>query len=352
MARKSINKKTIVIEEKRKPKAKKAPKRKTYQRKQLTRIKRRMNDDPMKKTFEKHIVAPDLYGPFRYPRAGGGVATGLAVDRSRCIITGSATNIIQGVVMSTAYNLGWYPLTATTPSATVTVGTNVDVNARTVAANFINDCNLTAISMVVTYLGNPLTVKGESLLCTVPDTGLSYNGGSFYPGTIRIPTAELLKTPMRLWMKKAGPTADDFKLPSAASHDVNIPLLLTTGLPAGEEIAVDITRTWEFRSAMTDSTIYPYASQSSLSQDRNAYQDVLSELAATPTASAEAYPEGIMNDAWNLIAGGMREAAPYALDWGLRAAGSAARTLAPVIANHYMHRHTHSVGGGNRRIEL
>lgn len=251
--------------------------------------------------FQRYIMAPDIYGPFRQPRAGGASKTGLAYDQTLLTITGDqVTNTVQGILLGTPFNQCAYTYTAANVTSAFSSATTKTAQVQTPSQAFMDDVNMVAASMVVEYLGSPLNAIGELTIGNVAadidpmGANATYSGLYFYPGFIHVPIASLIDRPLRVWARKCGPAADQFINPqSIALPDIDLPFVATSGQLTGSVLNVTVTRAFEFRSSTTSGDIYPYETQSSsFSKDFDAFTDArVAASKADPSAVSAAMPD-------------------------------------------------------------
>jgi hypothetical protein len=283
-----------------------------------------------------YLKAPDVFGPIRLPRAGGaGAKTGLGMIRSQAQITGSATNTIQGIIGVPSFNVGYIgsTLTATTATTALTVSNTITYGEQFPSASQVDDVTCNALSLVVSYLGSPLNAQGEIIFGTVAvdntfASTATYSGLYFYPGFLKLPVAKLIETPIRVFMTKASYDATSFLSPTSLQPDCNRPLIITSGLPTGGTVNVEITGTFEYRSSVTAGNVVPYEmSGTSFSKEVDQLQDTVSNLVREPFNGEPALNEYIREFAMGSIGS--------LANTGLMTAGTA---LLGVMGNHHMRR--------------
>jgi hypothetical protein len=259
--------------------------------------------------FKNYIMAPDIFGPFRQPRAGGCVRTGLAYDQTLTTITGSSTNTVQAVQQATQYNISAFSFTAANTTTGFSSITNVSPGVQTPNISFVDDINMTAASIIVEYLGSPLNAVGELSIGNIAvdndalASNATYNGLYFYPGMIHVPIASLIDKPLRVWLQKAGPAADQFINPvNTGLPDVNVCFVATSGQLASSTLNVIITRSFEFRSSTTSGDIYPYEQQStSFSKEFDQFTDTRMSINTADPSSVGAALPGYVEQAMGII---------------------------------------------------
>jgi len=247
--------------------------------------------------FKAHLLAPDLFGPFRQPRAGSSDRTGLGMDQTEVTLTGTSTaSNVFGIQGASAYvtgsNFSWGPLAGT--GTAIAGGTINGPSVQFPAAGNMADCNLTACSIVAYYTGAPGTVQGEVIFgSAIPlAAGATYSSLYYYPGVIRMPVAQLISQPLRVSMRKLSPVADEFVGTSAGNADVDMPFVFVTGLPNGGTLNVLITRTWEYRSTTTAGNVVTYEKVGpSHSSDFMALMDAKGDVADMASTVTPAMPE-------------------------------------------------------------
>jgi len=303
--------------------------------------------------FDTRLTAPDLYGPFRQPRAGGGTKTGLGMDITygNLVTTGSADAVqflqVSSNLMQTAEGARLAKVAATSTN----FGTFTAVPTATVwpFSSAVADVNMTAACLVVYYIGNPLSVAGELIIgsCIPAVSTTTVDALYVYPSTLKVPIAHLVNNPLRVYMRKMSSAADEFLPVGTNQADVDMPWIAFTGLPNGQNIRYQIMRTYEYRTSTTSPTITPYERVGpSFSKDVSAYQDARATLAEMPAAVQAALPETgpVRQDAEALASG---------LGYG-NLAGSAlvgaGVGLVAALGNYHMNRlraSAHGGGGGN-----
>jgi len=249
------------------------------------------------KHFELQLSEPDVVGPVRIPRAGGATPTGLAMDKTLVTITGSTTNVIQGAFMSTTANNNWGTTNVSTAAATNTTSTTAAFGTQyPLLSTYADQANLVSSSFVVYYTGNPLNVAGEAIFFTMPSgfnsNSVSYASCWLYPNVARMPIADLIDAPVRVFSTKMGPGADDFIALTDNAADTMVPCVLFNGLPNGQTINIEVVRNWEYvtKPSSGGTALYEMVSPS-YSKDESWYQDAvatLGRLASTVTSVIEA----------------------------------------------------------------
>lgn len=239
--------------------------------------------------FERALLMPDVVGPIRVPRSSGGSRTGLAIDFTEYTITGSATNTILGAQMVGGYSLatpsGMNVYAATSATTAFGSPSTVTPSVQYPPAINIADINQTAGSFILFYTGNPLNVQGEVIIgCSINIlTTSNYNTMVWYPGTIRIPVAELIGSPKRVSLRKLSPVSDEFIPITSGTTDMDFPFVFTNGLPTGGTLKVIGCRTWEYRSTTNATNVVPYEKVGpSHSGDVMAYMDAKANIADSP----------------------------------------------------------------------
>lgn len=266
--------------------------KKSKSKNKKNRARRNMN------LVDSFLVAaryPDLVGPCRIPRFGGADRTGLAMDRARIVLTGNATNVVQGVQLGTGY---YNAVCAQTFSTTgngigIGAGNGVAPGSAFPASSSIADINQTAGCLVISYTGSPLNATGEVIIgCCIPLlTTATYNSLYFYPGTLKFSTADLVNNPQRVCMRRLSPSALEFIPLSTNQADLDLPFIFSSGLNTGGTINIEVARAFEYRSTTADGSVIPYEkSGESFTFDSNAFQDANAQLAEIPFAVSPALP--------------------------------------------------------------
>lgn len=259
--------------------------------------------------FLTRLLAPSMFGPFRQPRSGSSTRTGLGIDLTDISITGSATNLVQGIQAGSVFDT---TIGSVNQYAALSEGTALDVPTVEVSpgSSFptkaqLADVNLTACDILVYYIGAPLNVTGEVIMgqcITIADTA-TYASLYFYPGTIKFPVAELIQCPKRVSMRKLSPIADEFVNTATGNADVDMPFCFTSGLPTGGTIKFLVTRTWEYRSTTVSASVVPYEKVGpDHSLDLSAYQDAKADIGAMESTVSEAVP-GAAEGSFNTLVG-------------------------------------------------
>jgi hypothetical protein len=247
-------------------------------------------------SFKWHLLRPDLLGPFRQPRFGSSDRTGLAIDRTRIVLTGSA-NLVQGIQANSTYtgNVGAQYAVATTATA-LTAGSGYTVGTQFPSGTQIADINVTAVNLVISYTGNPLNVAGEIIFgASIPlSASATYNSVFFYPGVMAVPIAELITNPLTVSMRKLSERANEFVAPSGGIADLDLPFFLTNGLPTGQTLLVEQTRTFEYRSTTADGSVVPYERHGeSTIQDVGWFQNAVNAIGDMVSPVTSALPAAI-----------------------------------------------------------
>jgi hypothetical protein len=202
--------------------------------------------------YIRHITCADLTGPFRQPRFGSTARTGVGFTKAAIVITGNATNTVQAVQLQgqTYGGIAGKSFAVALESIALGAGSNLAWNVTYPPAAVVADVNVTAVDMVISYLGPPFSVAGELLAgaCIPFDTTTTFGTMYFYPNSVRIPISKLVDNPIRIFGKKLSEDANGFVPTSSFSPDMDWPYLITSGLPDGLKLRVDITSTWEYRS--------------------------------------------------------------------------------------------------------
>jgi len=231
-------------------------------------------------------LAPDLYGPVRIPRSGS-TRTGLGFDETFDTITGSATNLVQGVQASSQFlTSGMNSWNAVNTTTAIGGPTGVAIATQFPASSQLADVNLVGCSLTAYYIGNPLNVAGEVILgsCIPISNSATYASLYTYPGTIRIPLAQLIAEPLRVSFRKLSPISDEFVAPAIGNSDVDMPFLFTSGQTTGGALQVIVTRSWEYRSTTGAGSVIPYERVgSSFSTDIAAIEDARAMIAQMPS---------------------------------------------------------------------
>lgn len=245
--------------------------------------------------FLSKLSAPGLFGPFRQPRLGGSARTGLGSDVTEFTVTGSATNVVQGIqALSSFITNALTSYTATATNAAFGAGSNQIVGSQFPAPTQIADVNCTAIDILAYYTGNPLNVTGEvifgSCIPIAPATA-TYASMYAYPGTLRVPCASLVNQPLRCFMRKLSPVADEFVPTNSANADVDVPFVFTSGLATGGTLVLLVSRSWEYRSTTSQGSVVTYENVGdSYSGDALNYLDSRMDLARMPSPVIPATP--------------------------------------------------------------
>lgn len=254
--------------------------------------------------FLQRLLAPDVYGPFRQPRSGASDRTGLGFDVTTFTITGDATtNKVQGVNGTTVFNsTGMNSYAVASQSTGFGAPTTQPVNAQFPAASQLADVNLTSMSLVAYYTGNPLNVQGELLIGSAisPTTTTTYNTLYYYPGFMHFPVAELINKPVRVVMRKLSPAADEFVTTATGNADCDVPYIFTSGLPTGGTLVINCYRTWEYRSSTVSTVPYEKVGPS-FSQDLASFQDAKAEIANMPAPVTPAVDPQITSDLTSML---------------------------------------------------
>lgn len=275
-------------------------------------------DHPKAREFLTALMAPDVFGPIRIPRSGASQRTGLAIDRTRANIVGAAGQV-SGLRLTAPFNtagVGSYTnIAALTPAALLAVAPGSAPGSQFPALANIGDINLVAQSIVISYFGNPLTVRGEMIIGTTGNfdlTASSYNALSFYPGFVRLPIAEVINKPIRVFGRKVSPAANNFVGVSSSVEDYEYPMVLQTGLPVGEFLSVEITRTYEYRSSIADATVVPYEkSTSSFMEDLAMFNDAEATISNIAIPASEAWSPILESVATETFGEGVGAAVPH-----------------------------------------
>lgn len=245
-----------------------------------------------------YLTAPDIFGPCRVPRPGGVSKTGLAIDRTVFPLVTATGFPIAWIKMAVSFN-GNSAQQGQAASATSALGagTNVSPGNQFPQSGQIDDVNIVAACMTVTYLGAPLNATGELLIGTFSDdsgvVGTStYNSLYFYPGFLKVPLASLVDNPLRVFMTKNGPAADQFLPVTGFFPDLMRPIVLINGAPIGAIVNVELTRTFEYHTSTASGDVIPYEiSESGYTSDLGAFQDVQAKLSALPVQVENAFSE-------------------------------------------------------------
>jgi hypothetical protein len=160
----------------------------------------------------------------------------------------------------------------------------------------VNDYNIVAGSVVVSYVGAPGTVTGEVILGTVPDGALdntTFSSLSFFPGFVRIPLSTLLKEgPMRVYMRKSSPKAHEFISPGTDTQDIEVPVIAITPTTSANAVALTFSRSHEVRPILSTANTLPYEkTTSSFVQDHGFFENACSMMSNVPVAVTEGYGE-------------------------------------------------------------
>jgi hypothetical protein len=238
------------------------------------------------------------------------------MDRTQYQITGSATNTVQGFIVGTAYLSSQVgsSITATTSATAFGAGSSITAGSQFPSANQMDDINIVAASILVSYLGSPLNATGEIILGNVANDSsqlgtATYNGLYYYPGFLKVPIATLIDKPLRCFLTKSSPVADQFATVGNSNVDCNKPIIVTSGMVAGALLNCEVTRTFEYRSTVTTALVVPYEiSAASMSTDVSQYQDGIAELARLPASVEEGASEYVREAALGLVGSSL---APY-----------------------------------------
>lgn len=236
--------------------------------------------------FLSAMLAPDVVGPIRLPRFGGGGRTGIGYDRTQFVMgdTGNFNTtlyraIYNGVVAERGY--------AATGSATQTLQSSQLPGAQYPPPASVLDCSNTAGVIVVKYIGAPLNAIGEILIGTIPGktslTTLTFNALSVYPGVLRMPLSSLIENPLRVALRKISPAAYEFGSTIGEADDLEVPFVATSLMATSSSLSVEIYRAWEYRTVITTANIVPYDSgTSSHVKDTNALQEAQAQIVSYP----------------------------------------------------------------------
>lgn len=238
-------------------------------------------------SLEDALMCPDLYGPIRIPRYGTSDRTVLCLEKMVQNITGSTTNVVNGIVALTSYSGSVaMPITATAESVAFSTGTGITPGILYPPPASLTDVSLVALSMTISYIGKPLDAQGTVLLCTIPDAagvinmaGATFSGLSYLPNAVVVPVSSLLDEPLRVSLLHMSPSSWEFISPTSAYTDVAVPLICTNGLAVGTNCRVEITATYEGRTAISSANAIPYEhSTASKAADLSLFEDVVSDL--------------------------------------------------------------------------
>jgi len=313
--------------------------------------KSRRNNIPLETAFADAMLYPDLIGPCRLPVVGSDARASIAMERGRYAFTGSGTDIIKGVrLTSTVYGTSIAAAYSATGSAVgLSAGVAIAPSVSFPPQATVADGRLIAASLIISYTGNLLNCSGEVLLGCTPDstsfTGTNYDSISFLPGVIRIPMVQIAKCPLRVALRHSAPQSWDFIVPAANVADVELPFVLTATLAAGQSVTVEIVKTYEVRSNIASSNQIPYSSSGAgRASDDAAMTNALDRLAKRVNMVTELLPsvreglvgamvEGLYESGMNVLKSSAESAGMMLVDHALSAAQSHARSNANRFAH-------------------
>jgi len=324
--------KTVVIQQKRVQKKNKNKQRKrNAANKQAQGSTRRISETEF---FVHAMQAPDLIGPFRQPRFGGSDRTGLAYDHTIVDITGSGTNLVQGVQGGGVYAAPGSQWAVAGETTAIGSGTALTPSSQFPNQTQIADIDLVSECITAEYLGNPLNVAGEVIFGSIIPltTTATYGSLYVYPGIVAMPIARLINEPIRVSFRKLSDAADEFTPLATGTSDCDLPMVFTSGLPSGQKIRLNIYRAWEYRSTTAATNVIPYERVGqNFSSDTMAYQDARAFVAEMPAPVTPAlgetegfldmlgFPQGFANDAYSVGSKLLRDAAFAAARGGVQA---------------------------------
>jgi hypothetical protein len=295
--------------------------------------------------MESYLVAPDIFGPCRVPRPGGSSKTGIGMDRSLVSIIGSATNVVQAVNMSTIFATSCaLTYTSTSTSAGLITGSVITPQNQFPVNTQIDDVSIVSACFTISYLGAPLNAAGELIIGTLSLdnnslVGASYSGLYFYPGIMKVPIASLIDAPLRVFMTKSSPQADNFLSPTSTIPDCMRPFVATSGQTVAAQLNIEVTRCWEYHSITVSGSVVPYTvSGDSYVGDMLEYQQLANDLTILPNSVIEGSSEYLREAAFGVLGSYLTNSAPTMMT-GLTG-------LATATFNHYRN------SEGRNRIQL
>lgn len=254
----------------------------------------------MAQAFARHLLMPDLYGPFRIPRGGGSVRTVLATDRTVLTLAGAAGVPVNGFQMNAIYTGSGVglPFTAATLATGITFGTATAAGSQFPNPTNLADINFVAGCISIQYSGTPFNAKGEILVGrSIPFVAGStaYTNMAYYPGVVRIQLAQFYDKPIRIAAQKISPIASEFATTTIGNGDVEFPFVMLNTVDPNITITVEVTRVWEARSSTQGANVIPYDNpENSFSADLDALQDANAAIGKSLEGTITPYvPEGL-----------------------------------------------------------
>ena len=238
-------------------------------------------------SLEDALLCPDLYGPIRVPRYGTSDRTVLCLEKMVQTITGDATKPVRGICCLTPYSGSVaMPFDATAENVALSTGAGITPGILYPPPASLTDVSLVALSMTISYIGKPLDAQGTVLLCTIPDAsgvvslaGATYSSLAYLPNAVVVPVASLLDEPLRVSLLHMSPSSWEFISTTSSFTDVAVPLICTSGLAAGTVCRVEITGTYEGRTAISPANAIPYEhSTSSKASDLSMFENVVNDI--------------------------------------------------------------------------
>jgi hypothetical protein len=240
---------------------------------------------------------PELVGPVKLPIVGSNIRSTLGMDRARTQQIGSTTNVVQACTLSSLMmgsSVGSVYGT-TTENAVMGSATGVAPGVQFPGSTSVADGRMTSGCITVSYTGNVLNCGGEVILGVYPSnqsfSGTTYSQLAFLPGTIRLPIASLVETPLRVSMRHGSPVAWDLIPYNSNVTDIDQPFIASSGLPNGQALQIEITRNFEIRSVVGVNEI-PYASSSmGRASDDAAFTNAFDYLSKLPNLVSSVRPD-------------------------------------------------------------
>lgn len=277
------------------PKKSKKPKQKSKKQNNSTKS--------LESYFIKGMTRPDIVGPIRVPRMGGGSRTVLGFDKATAQL--GSTTTWTALIGFSQYTQCGVLYSATAANALFTTVTTIVPGAQYPANTQVLDANIVGATITVTYIGAPLNATGEILIGSIPNggsinmTNTDFNTLSNYPGVVRFPISDLINGnsgPKTAYMKKYSPLAWDFIVPSLAQSDCEMPFIACTPLASANSITFQIQRSWETHPTFLQANALPYDSVSdSFSKDMEAFQNAAAIVANVPASVQDSYGEYLMD---------------------------------------------------------
>jgi hypothetical protein len=281
-----VKKNATVVPKKANSSNRKKPRRQNRSKRGSAVAKSQSLSDIERRHFFNALMYPDIVGPIRIPRCGYAAKTGLSGAKGLTLI--GFTSVHQMVVWSNSSpqdNLAMETWTSTGPNNPWSLGAPVSNSISFPVASNQATYNWTGGCLVASYVGAPLNCTGEVVFGTIPYiasrdlTSSSPATLSLYPGTVRMPLADIIGKPLRVSARKISPEADNFKDTTSYVQDWEVPFIFVTNTTSANTVRIFSTKNGEYTSSTNQDYVVPFESHSNSAQiDAGALMDASNDM--------------------------------------------------------------------------